>query len=449
MRFASPSLFWRTFLLIVGLVAGSSWVALQIYQFFESDRYARQAARELVSIVNTTRSALVYSDPSRRRGLLLELIDAEGIRVVPREPTDQIQGFPPRPLVERTASYVAERLGADTQVVNAVNGVFGVWISFSIDDDGYWVYIERNPFNSALNSTWIGWSAAAVLLALLVAVAITRLVNRPLSKLSAAARALGAGRVPAPLPEDGPAELRTVNRNFNRMVSDLEQLARDRAVLLAGISHDLRTPLARLRLEIEINPLPDETRHAMSADIEQMDAIVGQFLDYARPASTQPFVGVDLSTLMADAVTRLQASAPGAAAGERTIDCAIAPGVVVDGNPTELLRAVDNLLTNAARYGHDPDDGVLRLRVEVAREGRQALVTIADQGPGIAADEIERVLRPFERGDAARSGSNGSGLGLAIIDRVASRHGGTLSLMPNAPHGLKACLVLPLKEGEG
>jgi two-component system osmolarity sensor histidine kinase EnvZ len=439
LKLASPSLFWRTFLLIVALVAGSSWVALQIFQLVESDRYARQAARELVSIVNTTRSALVYSDPARRRGLLLELIDAEGIRVVPREANDQIQGFSPRPLIERTAAYVAERLGPDTQVVNAVNGVFGVWISFSIDDDEYWVYIERNPFDSALNSTWIGWSAAAVLLALLVAVAITRLVNQPLSKLSAAARELGAGRVPTPLPEIGPAEIRTVNRNFNRMVSDLEQLARDRAVLLAGISHDLRTPLTRLRLEVEINALPDETRQAMSADIEQMDAIVGQFLDYARPAPSQPFVSVDLSTLVADAVTRVQIATP-----DSTIDCSIPPAVAVDGNPTELLRAVDNLLTNAVRYGRDPDDGVLRLQVEVARDARSASVTVADRGPGIASGEIERVMRPFERGDAARSGSTGSGLGLAIIDRVAARHGGSLALMPNPPHGLRARLEIPL-----
>ncbi|HUN91302.1 MAG TPA: ATP-binding protein [Burkholderiaceae bacterium] len=439
MRLASPSLFWRTFLLIVALIATSSWVALQIFQLVEQDRYAQQVARELVSIVNTTRSALVYSDPTRRRGLLLELIDAEGIRVVPRETSDQVQAFPPRPLVERTIEYVAARLGPDTLVVAAVNGVPGIWISFSIDDDGYWVYIERNPLDRALGSAWIGWSIAATLLALVVAIAVTRLVNRPLSALSSAARALGAGRNPPPLPEAGPAEIRTVNRSFNRMVSDLDQLARDRAVLLAGISHDLRTPLTRLRLEVEINALPDETRQAMTSDIEQMDAIVAQFLDYARPASAQPPQDVDLSALVADAVTRILAKAT-----DTSTSCAIQPAVHVEGYATELMRAVDNLLTNATRYGRDPDDGQLHVHVELASDSRHATVTVADRGAGIAAHDVDRVLRPFERGDAARSGSTGSGLGLAIVDRVAARHGGSFALMPNLPHGLRARIQLPI-----
>ena len=435
----SPSLFWRTFLLIVTLIAASFWVALQLFQLFERDRFAQQAAREIVSIVNTTRSALVYSDPARRRGLLLELIDAEGIRVVPRETTDQVIPFAPVPLLERTAGFVAERLGPGTVVAAEVNGVPGIWISFAIEDDAYWVYIERNLLDRAPGRTWIGWALVAMLLGLVVAVAITRLVNRPLSELSTAARALGAGRAPERLPETGPAEIRTVNRNFNRMVSDLEQLARDRAVLLAGISHDLRTPLTRLRLEVEINQLPEGTRQAMTTDIEQMDAIVSQFLDYARPAAAPDFRPVDLSTLTADAVTRILGKASGA-----SISCAIEPAVAVRGNPIELMRAADNLLTNALRYGRDPASGTLQIRVEVGRNAGRARLTVSDCGPGIAPADIERVMRPFERGDAARSGSTGSGLGLAIIERVAARHGGTLELTPVDPRGLRARLDLPL-----
>lgn len=435
----SPSLFWRTFLLIVALIATSFWVALQLFQLFERDRFAQQAAREIVSIVNTTKSALVYSDPTRRRGLLLELIDAEGIRVVPRESSDQVQPFAPQPLLERTAEYVIERLGTGTVVGAAVNGVPGIWVSFEIEDDGYWVYIERNLLDRAPGRTWIGWALVAMLLGLLVAVAITRLVNRPLSELSAAARALGAGRAPARLPETGPAEIRTVNRNFNRMVADLDQLARDRAVLLAGISHDLRTPLTRLRLEVEINELPAATRQAMTDDIEQMDAIVTQFLDYARPAAVPDFHPVDLSTLAADAVTRILGKAAAA-----TVGCAIAPGVAVRGNPIELMRATDNLLTNALRYGRDPDSGTLQVRVTVEHDDAKARLTVSDCGPGIAVADLERVMRPFERGDSARSGSTGSGLGLAIIERVAARHGGRLDLAANPPHGLRAQLELPL-----
>ena len=135
---------------------------------------------------------------------------------------------------------------------------------------------------------WIGWAAVALMLSVIGAVLITRLINRPLAQLSAASQRLGSGYDPAPLPETGPIEIRTVNESFNRMVADLGKLDADRAVLLAGISHDIRTPLSRLRLELEMAPLPEATRNAMVADIEQMDAIVRQFLDYARNAPQAP-----------------------------------------------------------------------------------------------------------------------------------------------------------------
>lgn len=107
-------------------------------------------------------------------------------------------------------------------------------------------------------------------------------------------------------------------------------------------------------------------------------------------------------------------------------------------------RALENLLANAARYGRDPATGTLELSVELRIDGRQAVIAIADRGPGIAPDAVERLVRPFERGEAARSGHAGAGLGLAIVDRVARLHGGTLALEPNPPRGLSAQLRLPL-----
>jgi two-component system osmolarity sensor histidine kinase EnvZ len=273
------------------------------------------------------------------------------------------------------------------------------------------------------------------------AVLITRVINLPLARLSAAARNLGEGKLPAVLPEVGPPEIRTVNASFNRMVTDLGKLEEDRAVLLAGISHDLRTPLTRLRLELEMTELPATSRSAMIGDLEQMDAIVRQFLDYARRAPQQPAERIDLSALVEQAPARVRVDAD----EHTTLNLRVAHGITVNGYRTELDRALDNLLVNAMRYGRDPATGRLDLTVTLASDGQEAVISVADHGPGVPTEQIDRLLRPFERGDSARSGSGGAGLGLPIVQRIARLHGGSLRLLANSPHGLRAELSLPLE----
>jgi two-component system osmolarity sensor histidine kinase EnvZ len=439
MTLRSPSLFWRTFLLIVALIVASLLAWAQSFRVFERGPRAQQIAQQVISIVNITKSALLFADAALRRELLADLADNEGVRVVPREAADVVKPFPDIPLLRLAAAEVIERLGPGTQVAAEVNQVQGIWVSFDIEGDGYWVFIERDPLARDVGTRWIRWAVMATLLSILVAVAITRVVNKPLGQLAEAARSLGAGHAPASLPDKGPAEIRTVNQSFNRMVADLAQLERDRAVLLAGISHDLRTPLTRLRLEIDINPLPESARHAMAGDIEQMDAIVGQFLDYARLAPQQPKDRVVLAPLIEQALAQARVAADPDATVALDLDRAIA----VDGYPTEVSRAIENLLTNAARYGRNPDTGQLDLTVGVRRDGMHAVLSVGDRGPGIAPEMVERLLRPFERGDAARSEARGAGLGLAIVERIARLHRGELRLLANQPHGLRAELRLP------
>ncbi|MCU0938301.1 MAG: ATP-binding protein [Burkholderiaceae bacterium] len=434
MNLRSPSLFWRTFLLIVLLILASLAAWVQSFRVFEREPRARQIAQQVVSIVNITRSALLYSDPALRRDLLVELADNEGIRIVPLEAADQVQEFPDVPLLRMVREQVVAELGPQTRLAAAVNAVPGNWVSFTIEGDAYWVYIERDPLTRDSGTQWIRWAIMAMLLSLAAAIAITRVVNQPLARLSRAARELGAGHVPAPLPEKGPVEIRTVNQSFNRMVADLGKLEQDRAVLLAGISHDLRTPLTRLRLELEINDLPPETRAAMAGDIEQMDSIVRQFLDYARREPQQPAEPIDLSALVHEAMAHARLDA--------TVREDIASDVRVCGYRTELVRALDNLLTNASRYGRD-DAGRLTLDISLAATPRDVVLAVTDHGTGISPDQVDRLLRPFERGDSARSGSTGAGLGLAIVDRIARLHRASFELLPNQPTGLTARLVFP------
>ena len=436
----APGLFWRTFLLILLLLAASSAAWLQSFRLFEREPRAQQLAAQIISIVNITRSALVYSDPIVRLALLADLADSQGIRIVPLEQTDAVRPFSDDPVATRAAEHVMSALGPRTRLASAVNGVAGIWVSFAIDADEYWVVIERDPLARDIGTRWIGWAVIAAIASLLAAVAITRVVNRPLARLSEAATELGAGRTPEQLPEAGPAEIATVNASFNRMVADLAQSERDRAVLLAGISHDLRTPLTRMRLEVEISDLPAEARANMVADLEQVDQIVAQFLDYARSEPSRPKADVDLSALIEQGVVASRLGDDETVRIERHVE----PGVHVAGLDVELLRALANLLTNAERYGRDPHSGRLELSVRLRKTAREALLEVADRGPGVAADQLEQLLRPFVRGDSARSGVAGAGLGLAIVSRIARMHGGELALSANEPKGLRATLRLPL-----
>jgi len=436
----APGLFWRTFLLILLLLAASSAAWLQSFRLFEREPRAQQLAAQIISIVNITRSALVYSDPVVRLALLADLAENQGIRIVPLEQSDVVQPFSDNPVATRASERVASVLGPRTRLASGVNGVAGIWVSFAIDADEYWVVIERDPLARDFGRRWIGWAVIAAIAALLAAAAITRVVNRPLARLSEAAGELGAGRTPEPLPEAGPTEIATVNASFNRMVAGLAQSERDRAVLLAGISHDLRTPLTRMRLEVELSDLPPESRTHIVADLEQMDQIVAQFLDYARSEAARPKADVDLSALVVQAVDESRLADDQTVSIERRIE----PGLHIDGLAVELARALANLLTNAARYGRDPDSGRLDLAVELHKTAREAVIEIADRGPGVDPEQFEHLLRPFVRGDSARSGAAGAGLGLAIVSRVARLHGGRLTLAANAPRGLRAALHLPL-----
>jgi len=442
MRLPSVSLFWRTFFLIVLFLVVAMLAWAQSVRVFEREPRAQAIAQQIVSVVNVTRSALLYSDANVRGQLLIELADNEGLRIAPKEPTDQVRVLPNESLVQLVRARVHNALGADTQLATEVNGRKGTWVSFTIQGDAYWVVIERDLLAPRTGKRWLRWALASLLLSLLAAVAITRALNRPLAQLIESARAIGAGRSPHPLPESGPTEIRTVNRSFNRMVSDLAQIEQDRAVVLAGISHDLRTPLTRLRLEIEMSTLSGASRQGMIDDIEQMDSVIRQFLDYARGTKDSTFERVDVQKLMALAIERNRLTTH----TQIELKTEIAPNLYIHGNPTELSRALDNLLTNALNYGCSADGSLalsVRAYTRTVNHRSEVVIEIADQGPGIAADQIERVVRPFERGDAARAGPAGAGLGLAIVKRIVQKHHGDIQVCANAPQGLRVHMSLP------
>jgi two-component system osmolarity sensor histidine kinase EnvZ len=337
---------------------------------------------------------------------------------------------------------VREKLGQDTRFSRRVNDMPGFWVSFDIDGDKYWLMLERDRLAGLTRVQWLGWATVVGALSLLGAALISTLINRPLARLTAAARSIAQGKRPAPLPEKGSQEIIEANRSFNQMVDDLQQLEKDRAIILAGISHDLRTPLARMQLEVEMANLSQEAREGIQSDIAQMDAIIGQFLDFARPTETATFVPVDLSELLEDcahAAARLP---------DVRIATAIEPGIHVPANATDLRRVFNNVIENARRYGKTPGTELTQIdiacQVKMTGHGRRAVVEIGDHGVGVPDDQIQLLLRPFTRLDTARGQANGAGLGLAIVERVITRHNAELQVRNRDGGGLVLQFSFPL-----
>lgn len=436
---AFGGLFWRTFLLLALLIAVSLAAWFQSFRVIEREPRAQRLASQLVTIVKLTRTALLYSDPDLRRALLQDLESNEGVRVFPREQSDRYQQQPDEALNRLIEAKLRARLGSDTVVAESVNQMPGIWLSFKIDDDDYWVALDRNQLDTTSGLQWIGWGVFALGLSLLGAAFITSLVNRPFARLAVAARLLGAGQAPAPLPERGLGVAAETNRSFNQMVRDLQQLEADRALMLAGISHDLRTPLARLRLETEMSPADDAAKAAVIDDIEQMDRIIGRFLDYARPVQISAS-RIDLSLLAREAAQRMEGADDGT-----TVELQLGESVLIEADPTDIRRVIDNLLENARKYGRNAQSGLAQLTLFTGTLDSRAVLSLFDTGTGVPEEQIELITRPFYRVDEARTKADGTGLGMAIVQRLVSRHRGNLTLRNRSPEpGFEVTITFPL-----
>jgi len=435
-------LFWRTFLLLSLLtsVSMASWIWM--IDTVQRGPQAKNAAELVISVVTITKTALTNSAPELRTELLFELYSNEGIRIATLEETDIVDPPPENPLMNDIEKIIKERLGPDTRFSGRVNGMGGFWISFNIDDDKYWLMLERERLEGLTGVQWLGWASVVGVFSVLGAALISSLVNLPLARLTEAFRSIAQGKRPDPLPETGSKEIRHANRSFNQMVDDLQRVESDRAVILAGISHDLRTPLARMQLELEMAKLSDEAREGLQSDIGQMDAIIGQFLDYAKPTEAASFVPVDISELLQEC-THEANRMPGMKAV-----ASITPGVHVMGNATDLRRVINNLVENARRYGKTPGTELTEIeigcQVRLRGDGRRAVIDFQDHGTGVPEEQIDQVLKPFTRMDSARGQANGAGLGLAIVERVVLRHQAELTVSNREGGGLRIQIAIPL-----
>jgi two-component system osmolarity sensor histidine kinase EnvZ len=439
------NLFWRTFFLLSVLLLGSVLAWLKTVSALEVEPRALQTARQVAATVKLTRAALQHSDPTRHAAMIESFSSIEGMRVQARLPHDTITPPVKDSLALRLEEELRKELGPDTELVQNVNNVPGVWVGFSLDSAAhgasYWLLVDPNHLNPApASKAWLAWLALAVVLSLAGAALIARLVNNPIKQLWLAASRVRVGDYDSSYLDEtaSTSEIREVNIGFNRMAQRLSAMEQDRAIMLAGISHDLRTPLARLRLETELSVADVEARDHMCNDIEQLDRIIDKFLDYARPvpASTSAVV---LSEVI-DGCLYALANPP-----DMHVTVDLRGQLIAQGDATELGRVLSNLLENARRYGKNAD-GVARVEISGRRREHWILLKVRDFGPGVPAEDLPKLKQAFFRSDTARTAATGAGLGLAIVDKAIQRMGGSFVLTRPVGGGLSANFRLNLAQ---
>lgn len=269
------------------------------------------------------------------------------------------------------------------------------------------------------------------MLTLVTSLILVRRLTRPLSLLSNTAERIGRGGIPEPLPETGPSELVTLVRAFNKMTHQVKTLLASRSTLLAGIAHDLRTPIARMRLALEVLPpsAEPELLERMLRGLDNMTRLVNQSIEFSRGVGHDPSQEVDVAELIEELTEE-------ARRGGAEINLRLDRACVRLASPMALRRILANLLDNAVRYCEDrPID------VACVCEGERLRISVADRGPGIPVGELEAVFEPFYRVDKSRSSvTGGSGLGLAIAKQLADSNGWSLALKPRDGGGLVASL---------
>ncbi len=427
-------LFWRTFLMLAVLITCSMLAWFANFRSMENTPNANQISAQLMSLINLTSSALQHTETTQTAKFINDLAQSEGLTIHYASAGDSVSHFNTDAFQYEIQEKLKNRLPSTSRIASKLNGVPGFWVSIQANHKSYWIRFDDNRITPPLRDSLINWATITFFLTLLGAALISKLINEPLAKLSEAARLVATGKRPQPLPEAGPREIMETNISFNRMVDDLIRIDADRAVILAGISHDLRTPLARMQLEVEMAHLEEDAMLGMQTDLQQMDAIIAQFLDYAKPLENMKFEAVNISDLLQqlmDEYSRVPTL---------LLRTAIDPNLKVMGNPTELRRLFTNIIENARRYGKTPGSPVITLDVQCGPKKRDKkptiLISFRDHGPGVPEHDIPRLLKPFTRADAARSQANGSGLGLAIVDRIVKRHHGKLRLYNHHSGGL-------------
>jgi len=441
LKFIPNTLLARFLILIATVLIIAQIVSIRIFDYFERDPRAEAVAQEIQTVVNFTRASLISSREDKRLELLSELSTKGDIRIYPAYYFEDIEPLAPDPFLKVVVRKLKERLGENTIVITDHYGIPGLWVSFSIDQDEFWVVIPT-PGDRPFPWHWIGWGIIVAGLSIIGAYATATRINRPLNLLIQATKQLKKGEFPKKLPLDSVTEFRTMSQTFNEMSQSLSKVDQERKVLLAGVSHDIRTPLTRLRIAIEMLPkkIASKLKKSMEEDIFEIDNILNQFIDYVRGFNQEATVTTNLNEFFSHMKKQHQIL-------NRNIVFVsnLKIPIFYDIKPISFRRLFDNLINNAFSYSTG------EVLITIRKHKENISISVLDDGPGIPPDHIKRLLKPFERFDVISinkkqmaDNRESCGLGLAIVDKITEAHNGKLEISNRAKKGLEVKIILPL-----
>ena len=441
MKFIPNTLLARFLILIATVLIIAQIVSIRIFDYFERGPRAEAVAQEIETVVNFTRASLISSREDKRLELLSELSTKGDIRIYPAYYFEDIEPLAPDPFLQVVVRKLKERLGENTIVITDHYGIPGLWVSFSIDQDEFWVVIPT-PGDRPFPWHWIGWGIIVAGLSIIGAYATATRINRPLNLLIQATKQLKKGEFPKKLPLDSVTEFRTMSQTFNEMSESLSKVDQERKVLLAGVSHDIRTPLTRLRIAIEMLPkkIASKLKKSMEEDIVEIDNILNQFIDYVRGFNQEATVTTNLNEFFIHLKNQHQIL-------NRNIVFVsnLKIPIFYDIKPISFRRLFDNLINNAFSYSTG------EVIITIRKHKENISISVLDDGPGIPPDHIQRLLKPFERFDVisinkkqTADNREGCGLGLAIVDKITEAHNGKLEISNRTKKGLEVKIILPL-----
>ena len=429
MRLLPKSAFGQTVLLIGALLLINqvvSYVSVTYYFIMPSYQQINSLLSKQVGMIYLNDVYLRDEKQAQR------LFKQTGITVL-SEPAAEMVGLNQARYYQVLSREMSEQLKMDAEVRMSVAPPYYAWIRTK-DYPQHWL---RIPLDGARESD--SFSPLTIYLMVIGVLSVAggwlfvRRLNRPLKALQTAAFQVGRGMFPKPLKEEGSTELMAVTRAFNRMSRGIKELEDDRALLTAGISHDLRTPLTRIRLATEMMPEEAEwIKEGIVNDIEDMNDIIDQFIDYVRQDQTEKIESANINSLIEEVSNAWSRD------HEHQVSLELSPVPNIQVRRIALKRVLDNLLSNAFRYGGKHAE----ISSGFDKRNRQLFFRVRDDGPGIDPAHIEKLFQPFTQGDKAR-GSLGSGLGLAIIKRIVDMHSGDIVLDNHPEGGLIATVYLP------
>ncbi|TKI06103.1 ATP-binding protein [Martelella alba] len=425
------SLLARNSLLLVLLVFITTVSSITVFVLFvEKPRI--DGVAQLIAAQISTLDNVLSQVPLAERAKFVAQINGRAVlpqSTTPFPPTHFLRGYEATYFLKRFYSYLPD----NTLIRWQATPNRQLWVKVNVAGQPYWITLPSLPAARGIGiiSTLLLISGLS-LLALIVVYVIHRRVNRPLTLLVQAAQWVGRGRWPAPLAVDGPSETAAVSATFNTMIERLKEYEAHRATILAGISHDIRTPLTKLRLALAMNAAPDDEGDAAGRYLDDIDVILQQFIDFARGSADEPCSRGDINQL----ITELAQDFAGLG---QTFTLKLAPVTPFFYRPIAVMRLLMNLMGNAAKYGQR------ELEVATWQAGQQLFIAVRDRGPAVSDAELEQLKFPFRRGSHSGHSQNGSGLGLAIAEQIAQQHNGGLTLRRRAGGGFEALAVLDMR----